>query len=142
MTDVISTPPETCAWERWRKQKEQEEASRTRSMQSSICFKNTFSHFFCLLGERSLSPETNADTGLDPESLSDEWMYTEHMIYMPVCSFCSVYSASSGMHPLAYFFCYRSQAIFQVRLCREPNFRRHMEGRRNGEDPIEKGNFS
>lgn len=37
VTDVISTPPETCAWERWRKQKEQEEASRKRSMQSSQC---------------------------------------------------------------------------------------------------------
>lgn len=32
-----------------------------------------------------LDLETDADFEADPESLSDDWMYTEHMIYMPVC---------------------------------------------------------
>ena len=32
-----------------------------------------------------LDLETDADPEADPESLSEDWMYTEHMIYMPVC---------------------------------------------------------
>ena len=32
-----------------------------------------------------LELETDADVEADPESLSEDWMYTEHMIYMPVC---------------------------------------------------------
>jgi hypothetical protein len=32
-----------------------------------------------------LDLETDADFEADPESLSEDWMYTEHMIYMPVC---------------------------------------------------------
>lgn len=36
-----------------------------------------------------LDLETDADFEADPESLSEDWMYTEHMIYMPVCLFYS-----------------------------------------------------
>lgn len=33
-----------------------------------------------------LDPGWDADHETDPESHSEDWMYTEHMIYMPVCS--------------------------------------------------------
>jgi hypothetical protein len=36
-----------------------------------------------------LDLETDGDLEADPESLSQDWMYTEHMIYMPVCLSCS-----------------------------------------------------
>jgi protein O-GlcNAc transferase len=32
-----------------------------------------------------LDLDMDFDNEVDPESLSEDWMYTEHMIYMPVC---------------------------------------------------------
>ncbi|KAF8587281.1 glycosyltransferase family 41 protein [Ramaria rubella] len=62
VSDIISCPPDTCAWERWRRRREK------GGLQD---------HFV------ELELETDNDFEVDPESVSEDWMYTEHMIYMP-----------------------------------------------------------
>ncbi|KAF8527916.1 glycosyl transferase family 41-domain-containing protein [Hysterangium stoloniferum] len=76
VSDVISCPPETCAWERLQR----------RSMQD---------HFV------QLELESDADIEVDPESLSEDWMYTEHVIYMPHTFFVTDHKQSAPERPTA-----------------------------------------
>ncbi|KAI0068185.1 hypothetical protein BV25DRAFT_1867220 [Artomyces pyxidatus] len=64
--DTISCPPEICASERWRSRRAQgEETSRLQD------------HF------SEMELESDFGSVIDPESMTDDWMYTEKMIYMP-----------------------------------------------------------
>ncbi|EJD47765.1 protein prenylyltransferase [Auricularia subglabra TFB-10046 SS5] len=70
LTDVVACPPETCACERWRQR--YFKGDETSRIQDDL---------------KQLDRETDLDVRPDPESLSEQWMYSEKFIYMPYSYF-------------------------------------------------------
>ncbi|KZW02187.1 hypothetical protein EXIGLDRAFT_665525 [Exidia glandulosa HHB12029] len=70
LTDVTACPPETSAFERWRQRHARKE--ETSRIQDDL---------------HQLERETDVDVRPDPESFSEEWMYSEKFIYMPYSYF-------------------------------------------------------